>query len=148
MHRYVAILAIRYGNLCIAYCHFALQVNIYLLIQGIALFGIYHLVHFLISKCCVFANNFKAYKLVIQAIGMCHKVQANHIESAIIIRVMTPYCISSRLQVSFTYLPNVVLLALYGCEVDGVFFAEVVYRSAIYIVECAAVEVAIGNLIG
>ena len=58
---------------------------------------------------------------------------------------MTPYGICSRLQISFTYLPNVVRLALYGCEVDGVFLTEVIHGFAFFIVKRAAVEVAGGD---
>ena len=61
---------------------------------------------------------------------------------------MPRYNIRPRLQISFTYLPNVVRLALYGCEVDGVLLTEVMHGFAFRIVKRAAVEVAGGDLCG
>jgi len=88
----------------------------------------------------------KANMLIHVAVNRCGQIQANHIFLAILRGVMTPYGIRPRLQVVVVYLPNVVRCALYGCEVDGVFFVRKrLHFGAIWVRERAAVEVVGGD---
>ena len=129
--------------------------NIHLFLDSAAV-GInsLNLVIYLAAIACeVCSINGKANFAVHIAVNRACQVQADHIQGAAVcvrysIRVMPRYNIRPRLEVILAYLPNVVRLALYGCEVDGVFALRKrlhVISVASYVRERAAVEVAGGD---
>ena len=92
--------------------------------------------------CEVCSINGKANFAVHIAVNRTGQIQANNVPLTIIGGVMPRYNIRSRLQISFTYLPNVVRLALFGFEAYGVFFVRKrLHFGASFVLERAAVEV-------
>ena len=151
MHDYIAatlhVISIRF---CYAPCAIFCNIHFFLDFFVVSINSLNLVIYLAAIACEVCSINGKANFAVHITVNRAGQIQADHIQGAAVcvrcsVRVMPRYNIRPRLQVILIYLPNVVLLALYGCEVDGVFLTEVIHGFAFFIVKRTAVEVAGGD---